>query len=97
MRQLGIRGVYSDRTLTAVATPDVPTTKKDMKALFEWKYGDEVYGDFAQDHVGMKNYRKDIEKSYGKEDDYKAIFIDTLEELNPQLEKWRGKAKKRRK
>jgi hypothetical protein len=55
---------------------EVPTTTKDMNKLFEWEHGDKVYGTHAEEHPGMKNYIKDIDKAYGKESDYKDIYVD---------------------
>ena len=47
-----------------------------MNSLFEWEHGDKVYGTHAEEHPGMKNYIKDIDKAYGKESDYKDIYVD---------------------
>jgi len=59
---------------------EVPKTSEDMTALFMWKHGDKVYGTQANAHVGMKNYRNDINKAYGKQKDYEknVIYVDTL-------------------
>ena len=72
-------GVFPIRDTGATSNrfgDDVPTTTKDMNALFMWEHGDIVYGKQAKDHVGMKRYRNDINTSYGKESKYKDIYID---------------------
>jgi len=84
-------GIYPDRTATPASDgsfpirdtgytyrhgDSVPTTTKDMNKLFEWEHGDKVYGTQADEHIGMKNYRDDINKAYGKESDYEDIYID---------------------
>lgn len=69
---------------------EVPTTTKDMHELFMWEHGDEVKGTQAKKHIGMKNYQRDINKAFGKEDKYKDIYVDTYTEDNlvsKQLEK----------
>lgn len=69
---------------------EVPTTTKDMNKLFMWEHGDEVYGTQAKEHEGMKTYRKDINKAYGKESQYKDIYIDNYtgkELVSKQLDK----------
>jgi hypothetical protein len=57
-----------------------PTTTEDMTRLFEWKHGDEVYGDFAKDNVGMNSYIDDINRAWGRQDDYDSnkIYVDTF-------------------
>ena len=90
---------FSDKTLTAVtATIDIPNTRRDYSLMHQWMPGeDEPDGTEARKNKCFKNYRNDINKVYGKEDnDYKPILIDTLQPINEQLEKVRGKAKKSR-
>ena len=84
--------LYPDRSATSVAGAfpvkdtgstyrqgsEVPTTTKDMSALFKWEHGDEVFGTFANEREAMKRYRNDINRAYGKEDKYKDKYIDTL-------------------
>jgi hypothetical protein len=57
---------------------EIPTTTADMSRAFKWQYGDKLYGTQAKKNAALKRHRKDINKSYGKEDDYKDIYIDTL-------------------
>jgi hypothetical protein len=85
---------YPDRTVNATLTTSATTvlrvdgidqTSDDMKSLFTWKYGEEIYGTHAKSHVGMNNYIKDINAAYGKQNDYKPYYIDTTKELGPQL------------
>jgi hypothetical protein len=72
-------GVFPIRDTGATSNrfgDEVPTTTKDMNKLFEWEHGDVLYGKQAKDHVGMKRYREDIDKAYGKQDKYKDKYID---------------------
>lgn len=83
-------GVFPIRNTNATAgrLEEVPKTSSDMNKLFTWEHGnEEVRGTHAKEHKGMKNYKKDIEQAYGKEEQYKHIFIDTFKPLTPQLEK----------
>jgi hypothetical protein len=58
---------------------DVPTTTKDMNALFTWEHGDEIYGTEAKKkRKYMERYRRDINKAYGKQSQYKDLYIDTM-------------------
>ena len=100
-------GVYPDRQATPLSDgtypirdtgstyridDEVPTTTKDMNKLFEWEYGDEIYGSQAKDAKDVKTYRRDIESAWGKEDDYKDIYIDTITGkvlVSKQLDKWK--------
>jgi hypothetical protein len=56
-----------------------------MNKLFTWKHGDVLYGKQAKNHAGMKAYQKDINKAYGKQDDYKDYYIDTTKPIGKQL------------
>ena len=76
----------SDRTKTAVDISDVSTTTKDMSSLFKWKHGDSVRGTQAKAHPGMEEYRRDINKGYGKQDSQKTIYVNTFEAVGKQLE-----------
>ena len=87
---------YPDRTVNATLTTSASTvlrlvgvgnTSNDMNKLFEWEYGDTLYGTHAKAHTGMKNYINDIESAYGKQRDYKDYYIDTTKEIGPQLKK----------
>lgn len=72
-----------------VDRPDVNTTV-DMEKLEKWKYGDTVQGTFAKSLQAYRNYREDIEEAYGKEDDYKPIYVDTMNQrknIGDQLKK----------
>jgi len=89
-----VNDLYPDRTATPTSAgvfpirqvststyrhgDEVPTTTKDMNALFMWEHGDEIYGTEAKEHEGMKNYRRDINKAFGKQDSYKDIYVDTF-------------------
>ena len=66
---------------------EVPKTTDDMSKLYTWKHGDTVRGTHAKDHKGMQGYIKDINKAYGKQGSYKAIYIDTFKPIGPQLKK----------
>ena len=66
---------------------DVPKVSYDMNKLFTWKHGDTVRGTHAKAHKGMQGYIKDINKAYGKQKSYKAIYIDTFKPIGPQLKK----------
>jgi len=84
--------LYPDRAATSVngAFPvkdtgstyrhgdEVPTTTKDVSAMFKWEHGDELYGTHANEYEPLKTYRKDINRAYGKESQYKDVYIDTL-------------------
>lgn len=74
-------------TGTVPRLADVPTTTKDMSALFQWEQGDDVDGDHAKNYIPMKNYRRDIENA--NPDGYKHIFIDTMLPIGPQLKKFK--------
>ena len=73
---------YSVRetTATSLRLQGIASTTKDMSALFKWEYGDEIYGTHAKAEVGMHENIDDIEFDYGREDDYKPYYIDTLSE-----------------
>jgi hypothetical protein len=71
---------------------EVPTTTQDMNALFQWEHGDTVYGAQAKEHIGMKNYVKDINTAWGQENSYLDIYIDTLRPgvlVSEQLEEFK--------
>ena len=90
---------FSDEDSVAVtATIDIPSTRRDYSLMHQWMPGDdEPDGTAAKNNKLMKNYRRDINKVYGKEDsDYRIVLIDTLRPINDQLEKVRGKAKKQK-
>ena len=59
---------------------DVPKTSDDMENLFKWQHGDTVRGTQAKDHPGMKEYIKDINEAYGREEEYdkNVIYVETL-------------------
>lgn len=72
---------YSIRSTTAThARLQISSTTEDMSRLFKWEYGDEIYGSFAKDSPSMNEYINDINVAYGREDDYKPFFVDTLSE-----------------
>ncbi len=66
-----------------------PNTTDDMEDLEEWKHGQTVYGSFAKLHSGFKNYRDDINRAWGKENDYKknTLYVDTLKLVSEQLKR----------
>ena len=52
-----------------------------MTNLYKWKHGQVVKGTHANRNLGMKNYRNDINRAWGREDDYYnggVIYIDTF-------------------
>lgn len=74
------------------ATADFNTTKQDMEAMYKWQHGDTVYGTFAKSRPAWKRLRNDIDRAWGKEDDNKDLYIDTLSRklsVGDQLKKWR--------
>lgn len=79
----------SERTKSNVATADIPTTTKDMRALMQWEHGQKIYGTFAKESEGQNKYINDINTAWGKEDRYdqQMIFIDTFKPVGPQLER----------
>lgn len=74
---LGRSSSYTD-TIRRLNPDDVPTTTADMSRMFKWEYGDEIYGTHAKANLWGKEYRKDINKWYGREGDYLDIYINTL-------------------
>lgn len=69
-------------------TDQVPTTRVDMHGLFTWEYGDGVYGNTANSHQGMYNYRRDIERAYGKQGEYKDKYLDTFKKISDELDRF---------
>jgi glutamate synthase domain-containing protein 1 len=86
---------FDQKTLSVVATAEVPTTTKDRREIAMWKHGDKVYGTEAKDDEFFKEYRKDINKAWGRQDDYEEnmIFINTLSEKEKVSEQY-NKVKK---
>ena len=80
-------GEVTTSATTVMRLVGVNNTSDDISALFEWEYGEKVYGTHANAHVGMRNYRRDIESAYGKEKSYKDFYVDTTKEIGPQLKK----------
>ena len=68
----------SEKTKSDFNATDVNTTDDDMEALFEWKHGDKIYGTNAKSNRGMREYRRDINNAWGKQNNYKDIYVDTL-------------------
>uniref|UniRef100_A0A6M3KFJ3 Uncharacterized protein n=1 Tax=viral metagenome TaxID=1070528 RepID=A0A6M3KFJ3_9ZZZZ len=84
-------GVFPIRDTTATTWrhgDEIPTTTKDMNALFQWEHGDKVYGAQAKEHEGMKEYIKDINLAYGKESSYKSMYFDTFNLISEEKEKF---------
>ena len=57
--------------------------------MYKWQYNDKVYGSHAKSSDGMKTYRDDIKKAWGKEKRYykgNIIYIDTFKLVSKQLE-----------
>ncbi len=80
----------SERTKTEVdiSASTFTTTTVDMEDLFKWKHGQTLRGTHALEHLGMKNYRNDINAAWGRERDYDSnmIFVDTFKKVGDQLE-----------
>jgi len=74
---LGRSSPYSG-TIRRINPDDIPTTTADMSRMFRWEYGDKVYGSHAKQNTWGKEYRRDINAYYGKEDEYLDKYIDTL-------------------
>jgi hypothetical protein len=67
-----------------------PNTTTDVENVAKWKYGDELYGTFAQSLAHWRRYRQDIERAYGNENDYydgNVIYVDTFKAIGEQLKK----------
>lgn len=83
----------ADATTLRLNEDEVPRTTKDMSEYFKWEHGDVLYGSFAKKVARKHKYVKDINKKYGKEDDYNsnAILIDTLSDkgVGEQLKKYK--------
>lgn len=99
-------GLYPDRAATPDANgnypikdtgstyrhgDEVPTTTKDMNELYTWEHGDEIYGTQAKENGPMERYRRDINKAYGKEGQYKDLYINTFGPalVSEELKKWK--------
>jgi len=90
--------LYPDRTATdatikgsgtASRLPEtVPTTTRDMSKMFKWEHGTKLYGTYAKMHIGGKSYRRDINRDFGKQDDYKDIYLDTFKPISEGYEEW---------
>lgn len=97
---VGGPGTYPIRnTATFVQRLDndiVPKTSADMNALFTWEPGDNVDGDHANAHPGMKRYREDMTKAWGAEHAYKHVWVDTLRPIQPQLNNIKKRGRKSR-
>jgi hypothetical protein len=77
-----------DTNATAGRLEEVPKVSFDMNKLFTWEHGnEEIRGTHAKKHKGMEKYIKDIDQAWGKESQYKHIYLDTFRPLTPQLEK----------
>lgn len=70
---------------------EVPTTTKDMNALYKWEKGEKVYGAHAKTYKPMERYRRDINKAYGKQGKYKDLYIDVFgpKLVSEQLKKFK--------
>lgn len=73
---------------------EVPSTTRDMTALYKWEHGDVLYGTHAKEDVGMKSVIDDTNKAFGREKDYEKnmIFVNTLNEkklVSEQLDELR--------
>lgn len=68
----------SEKTKSDFNATDVNTTKDDMSALFKWKHGEKIYGTHAKSNNAMRIYRRDINKAYGKQNQYKDVYVDTF-------------------
>lgn len=65
-------------------TVDFANTKDDMEDAFKWEHGDIVRGSYAKTSEGLKNYRDDINRAWGNQDNYKDIYIDTFKRVSDQ-------------
>ena len=78
----------SNRTKRAANSTEIPYTSEDMSALYEWEHGQVLRGTHAQQNIGMKNYRNDIDAAWGRQSDYfngGIIYVDTEKPIGPQL------------
>ncbi len=64
-----------------------PNTTDDQEKLEKWVHGQTIYGSHAKSHQGFKNYRDDINKAWGRQNDYKknTLYIDTMKLVSEQL------------
>ena len=82
--------IATSATVYRLNEDEIPTTTRDMSRKFKWEHGDELYGTFAKkESACMTSHIRDINRQYGREDDYKNIFIDTFSKdgIGKQLEK----------
>ncbi len=75
----------SEKTKSVVDIEEVPTTTDDMERVWEWEYGDEIYGTFAKSRDGWKQYRRDMAKAKTQKRE-KDVYIDTFSSVREQLE-----------
>ena len=71
---------------TVARLPDeIPSTTKDMSALYKWKCGDDLYGTHAKSSPALKRYRQDINREHGFERE--DIYVDTFKLVSEELER----------
>ena len=70
---------------------EVPNTTDDQEDLATWKHGQEVKGTFAKMHGGFSRYRDDINRAWGKENEYKnnTVYINTMKLVSEELKKYK--------
>lgn len=66
---------------------EVPRTTIDISKAMTWQHGQTLYGTHAKDDPALKRYRKDIDKAYGQEKNYKHIYVDTFNTKKPMAQK----------
>lgn len=68
---------------------EVPRTTVDMSKAQAWKHGDKLYGTQAKKAPGLRLWRNDINKAWGKERryDHNMIFINTYKPIGDQLKR----------
>ena len=69
---------WTGQTVLRLNTDELPSTTRDMSAVFTWVKGTKVYGTQAKEAPAQKRYRNDINRAYGQQDKYKDFYVDTL-------------------
>ena len=77
----------SNRTKSTPSSSDIPKTSDDMTDMCKWRFGQTLYGSQAKSSEFYKGYIRDIQRSYGMEDSYRPIYIDTNKSVSKQLKK----------
>jgi len=77
----------SARTKSVADINEIPKTSDDFENMFEWQYGDELYGTQARSSEYIIEYARDIYKAIQMEERDK--YIDTFSTVSKQLRKYK--------